>query len=64
MNKEKVTHLDSGEYFLMPISGRHTKTECGMYFQDSHPPSLKRHTVNIKKVTCSRCLKKMEKVKK
>jgi hypothetical protein len=54
-----VMHFDDGRYFVMPISGRHTRSICGLSFQDSYKPNNKRHTKNKCDVTCKKCLKNL-----
>ena len=54
-----VVHFDDGRCFSMPVSGRHTRTPCGLSFQNSYKPDAKRHTKDKSKVTCKKCLKSL-----
>jgi len=60
MAKPKI-HFDTGRSNLMPMSGRHTITACGMWLQDSHEPNSNRKTKSVANVTCKNCLKNIEK---
>ena len=55
-----VKHYDDGEFYVMPYSGRHTKCLCGQMMQDNHKLNEKRKTKDKSRVTCKRCLKKLE----
>lgn len=55
-----IKHFDSGNFYMMPISGRHTKCLCGKFLQDNYQPDSKRKTKVISEVTCKRCLKKLK----
>lgn len=52
-----VVHFNDGRCFVMPVSGRHTRSLCGLSFQDSYEPDAKRHTKDTSLVTCKKCLK-------
>lgn len=58
-----VVHFDTGKFFMMPISGRHTVCACGRTFQDSVIKYAERHTEDKDKVTCKICLRNLSKDK-
>lgn len=54
-----VIHYNTGEFYVMPVSGKHYRMLCGKTFQDNHKPDAKRHTMMKNMVTCKNCLKKL-----
>ena len=56
-----VKHFDTGKFDLMPVSGRHTITACGLWLQDNHKKNEDRKTKTIESVTCKKCIKILEK---
>ena len=53
----KVVHFNCKKYHFMPLSGPHTETMCGKWFQLKNCKDWGRYESDFKKVTCKRCIK-------
>jgi len=59
-----VIHYDGGTSAMGAISGRHTISSCGRWFQDRYKPNAKRLTDDVLRVTCKSCIKKLDMISK